>query len=222
MVDDSAAQRGSDPDCGRYLADRDETAFAGLVRRHGAMVLSVCRRASPCPRRRRCLPGHLSDPRPQGRFHPQPRIHRRLAARRRLSSGGPTAPRRQPPSGAGASRRGRGGAGAGRRVDLREVRAALDEELNALPEKYRAPLVLCYLEGRTRDEAARQLGWGLNTLRGRLERGRGQLRGRLLRRGLSLSAAWLAAALGPPPARGEALVLGGVVRRGPPPWRRRW
>jgi RNA polymerase sigma factor (sigma-70 family) len=79
----------------------------------------------------------------------------------------------------------------------REVRAALDEELNALPECYRAPLVLCYLEGRTRDEAARQLGWGLTTLRGRLERGRAQLRARLLRCGLSLSAAWLAAALAP-------------------------
>src|SRR5262249_23260368 len=68
------------------------------------------------------------------------------------------------------------------------------------------PLVLCYLEGRTRDEAARQLGWSLDVLRGRLERGRTALRRRLVRRGLALSAALLAEAVIPPTAPAPAPV----------------
>jgi RNA polymerase sigma factor (sigma-70 family) len=80
-------------------------------------------------------------------------------------------------------------------VTWSEALAVLDEELARLPAGYRAALALCYLQGRTQDEAARQLGWSLGTLRGQLERGRDKLRARLLRRGVSLPAALLGVAL---------------------------
>jgi DNA-directed RNA polymerase specialized sigma24 family protein len=52
-------------------------------------------------------------------------------------------------------------------VTWRAARAVLDEELARLPDAYRAPLVLCYLEGKTQDEAARELGWAMGAFRGR-------------------------------------------------------
>jgi RNA polymerase sigma-70 factor (ECF subfamily) len=76
-------------------------------------------------------------------------------------------------------------------IARRELRRVLDDELHHLPEKYRAPLVLCYLEGKTNEEAARQLGWPTGSMSRRLERGRALLRLRLLRRGLSLGTALL-------------------------------
>src|SRR5207244_5341753 len=72
-------------------------------------------------------------------------------------------------------------------VTWRDGLRVLDEELGRLPESYRAPLVLCYLEGKTQDEAARLLGWTLGAFRGRLERGRARLRDRLTRRGVGLA-----------------------------------
>jgi RNA polymerase sigma factor (sigma-70 family) len=69
-------------------------------------------------------------------------------------------------------------------VVWREVRQALDEELQRLPERLRSPLLLCYLSGLSRDEAAKQLGWSLGTLKRRLEAGRKALRTRLARRGI--------------------------------------
>src|SRR5206468_653857 len=65
------------------------------------------------------------------------------------------------------------------------------------PDGFRAPLVLCYLQGKTRDEAARQLGWSVGAVKSRLERGREMLRRRLGRRGVSLSAGLLASSLAP-------------------------
>src|SRR5262249_5935378 len=75
-----------------------------------------------------------------------------------------------------------------------ELRQILDEELNRLPEKYRTPLVLCYLEGKTNEEAARQLGRPVGTIWYQLSRGREMLKGRLSRRGVGLSAVALGAA----------------------------
>src|SRR5262249_23500484 len=77
----------------------------------------------------------------------------------------------------------------------RELIAVLDDELQKLPEKYRAPRVLCYLEGMTGDDAARQLGCSARTVKRRLADARECLRGRLERRGLALPAALLVAGL---------------------------
>jgi len=78
---------------------------------------------------------------------------------------------------------------------VRELSAVLDEAVGRLPERYRSPIVLCHVEGRTRDEAARRLGCSPRTLQRRLERGRALLRARLGGRGVTLSAALAAPAL---------------------------
>src|SRR5262249_15293282 len=100
-------------------------------------------------------------------------------------------------------------------------------ELHNLPDRYRAPLVLCYLEGNTRDEAAAKLGWPAGKFRGMLERAREHLRARLARRGLTLSVTLLgalcplASAAAVPPGRARAgveaaaAVAGGKAVTGP-------
>ncbi len=77
-------------------------------------------------------------------------------------------------------------------LSARELFLALDEEMARLPETYRLPLLLCGLEGRSQEEAARLLGWTPGSVKGRLERGRARLHARLTRRGLTFSAALLA------------------------------
>jgi RNA polymerase sigma factor (sigma-70 family) len=76
-----------------------------------------------------------------------------------------------------------------------ELRPVLHDELNRLPEKYRIPIILSYLEGRTNEEVAGLLSWPVGTVKGRLSRARDLLRTRLVRRGLVLSAAFLCSAL---------------------------
>ena len=94
--------------------------------------------------------------------------------------------------------------GAAERLKEIGVTQGLHEELNRLPEHYRSPLLLCYLEGMTQEEAATALGWSATTLKGRLTRGRELLRGRLTGRGLTLSAG-LAATVFVPAGMSHAL-----------------
>jgi RNA polymerase sigma factor (sigma-70 family) len=179
----------------RVVAGRDEAAFAEVVRRHGALVWGVCRRLLQQEQDAEDAfqATFLVLARQAGTVRAGSSlaswlygVARRVAARARAE-----AARRRRHEGAAAVVPGVAAA------DLRwdDVRAVLDEELARLPERYRAPLVLCYLEGQTQDEAARALGWSDGTLRGRLQRGRQRLRAGLARRGLSLSAALLGSAL---------------------------
>jgi RNA polymerase sigma factor (sigma-70 family) len=80
-------------------------------------------------------------------------------------------------------------------LDRQDLRPVLDEELSRLPERYRAPVVLCYLEGKTVAQAACELGWPHGTVASRLARARERLHTRLTRRGVTLPAAGLAALL---------------------------
>jgi RNA polymerase sigma factor (sigma-70 family) len=178
----------------RFAARRDEAAFAVLVRRHGRLVRAVCRRVlGPTPDAEDAFQATflvLARKAGSGRWHDSVGnwlygVARRVALRAKADAGRRRARERRaarlpeaPPETAS-----------------HELAAVLDEELLRLPAHYRAPLLLCYLEGRTRDEAARQLGCALGTLKHRLERGRELLRARLTRRGLTLSAALLAGEL---------------------------
>src|SRR5262249_40439611 len=76
-----------------------------------------------------------------------------------------------------------------------ELWPLLDDEIGRLPERYRAPLVLCYLEGKTQEQAARALGYPRSSLSTRLGRARSLLRERLVRRGIVLSAGLLTGVL---------------------------
>jgi RNA polymerase sigma factor (sigma-70 family) len=195
-----------------FLARRSDEAFAALVGRHGPMVLNVCRRIlhdahaaedvfqatflvlarrAGALRRRASLAGFLHG------------VAYRLAvrARRRKSQGLPAAVCDR-------------SVGPAEGLAWKEMLGILDDELGRLSDRYRAPLVLCYLEGRTQDEAARQLGWGLNTLRRRLAQGRRLLEARLRGRGVTLSAALAgllaASASVPGPLRAATLAAAGA------------
>jgi RNA polymerase sigma factor (sigma-70 family) len=194
----------------RFATEYDEAAFARLVERHGPLVLGVCRRVlrdaedsddafqatffvlarkAASVRRSESLAGWLY--RVAYRIALQARaerLRRHLRERQGHHMRRPDQP-------------------AATWDDLRPV---LDEELHALPDKYRLPVVLCYLEGRTLAQAAADLGWPRGTVAGRLARARDLLRQRLTRRGVALSAGLLAALLaeGAAPAAVPAALVG--------------
>jgi RNA polymerase sigma factor (sigma-70 family) len=198
----------------RFASRREEAAFAALVQRHGPMVLGALRRVLQDP--------HDADDAFQATFLVLARkagslarpeklanwlygVACRTAARAKAQAARRRAHERQFTDMPAVEARPNGA------EPLHELRLVLDEELRRLPDKYRAPLVLCYLEGKTYAEAARALGWAEGTVSGRLARARGVLRGRLTRRGLALSAGAFAlsqstAPAAVPPALADATV----------------
>ncbi len=177
-----------------WIVRRDEAAFAALVERHGSMILAVCRRVL-----RRL---HDAEDACQATFLVLARKAGSIRKKDSLSSwlhgvafrvASDLKKRDARKQNEGKSIDEVPGGDTVSEVTWQEAQVVLDEELNRLPESYRAPLVLCYLEGRARDEAAQQLGWNARTLRSRLERGRELLRSRLLRRGIAPSIALLSA-----------------------------
>jgi RNA polymerase sigma factor (sigma-70 family) len=173
----------------RFVRLGDPAAFEALVRRHGPMVLGVCRRA--------LRDEHAAEDAFQTTFLVlvrraaaigEPRLlanwlygvafrvaHKARSAALRRAEHERQAAAMAPADPLDELTRG-------------ELRSLLEGELYRLPEKYRAPLVLCYLEGKTHQEAARQLGWPVGSMSARLARGRELLRGRLAQRCRSLPA----------------------------------
>jgi len=182
----------------RFVTSKDEGAFAALVQRHGPMVMNVCRRVlrnfqdaeDACQATFLLLVRKASSIRKRDSaaswlhgvaYRVARNLSREIGRRHVREQLVPHIP----------------DCASMDNLTWREVQVALDQELNRLPERYQGPLVLCYLEGKTRDQAARHLGWSLGTLRGRLERGRKLLPSRMVRRGLTLSAALLGSAVAP-------------------------
>jgi RNA polymerase sigma factor (sigma-70 family) len=178
-----------------FAARRDEAAFAVLMERHGPLVWSVCRR----------LLGHEQDAEDafQATFLILARKAGSVAWRADAGNWLYAVALR-------VAREARARAGRRRRLEREVVMAApaepneepdreacgiVVEEVQRLPEKYRLPVVLCYLQGKTYGEAAQLLGWPEGTVSGRLGRARELLRRRLLRRGLGLPAGGVATLL---------------------------
>jgi RNA polymerase sigma factor (sigma-70 family) len=177
-----------------FQAGRDEASFRALLRRHGPMVWDVCRtvlrgeadaedafqatflvlaRDAGSIRQSASLGGWLYGVAYRTALKARAESDKRRKYESRVSG------RPAPPA-----------------EDLTwdEAKGVLHEELNRLAERYRTPLVLCYLQGKTQDEAAARLGLSKGTLKRRLEQGRALLRARLVRRGLGPAAALIVSA----------------------------
>jgi RNA polymerase sigma factor (sigma-70 family) len=201
----------------RFVQRRDQGAFASLVARYGPLVLGVCRRV--------LRDAHEAEDVAQATFLILARkaaairrpealaawLHgtaRRLALRcrrgevrrrKREAESLQTTPKRAPPHPLDE-------------ITARELLLILDEEVQRLPETYRLPVLLCCLEGRSQEEASRQLGWTAGSVKGRLERGRARLHARLARRGLMLTAVFAAAEISRTAASGATLPTGAIAR----------
>lgn len=175
----------------RYAAERSEAAFEALVERHGRMVLGVCERL--------LKDSHDAEDAFQATFLVLARGPAKLrrsdsvaswlhgvALRIGLNAKRQAAVRRE------HERRVAEMTETESETAWRDLGPVLDEELGRLPERLRAPVVLCYLQSKSTKEAAKELGWTHGALRGRLAKARDLLRGRLSRRGIVIGAALLA------------------------------
>jgi RNA polymerase sigma factor (sigma-70 family) len=179
----------------QFCARGDEAAFTELVRRHGPMVLGVCRRL---------LGGADADDAFQATFVVLFRRARSLERRGSLAGFLYTVAYHVALRARAASARRR--SQERQVVDMpradcrteevwRDLQPVLDDELNRLPDKYREPVLLCYVQGKTNEEAARLLRLPVGTVKSRLSRARDLLKGRLSRRGVTLATGVLAAVL---------------------------
>jgi RNA polymerase sigma factor (sigma-70 family) len=176
----------------RYIARRDESAFAMLVERYGSLVLGVCRRVLQnvhdaedafqatfmvLARRARELDhrGPLGNWLYAVAYRTALKARTALVRRRALERQTQDMPARESVDGR----------------EWEDLKPVLDEELAKLPEKYRAPLVLCFLQGKSHQEAANALGWPSGSMSRRMSRARELLRERLVRRGILLPSAVL-------------------------------
>jgi RNA polymerase sigma factor (sigma-70 family) len=166
-----------------------ESAFAALLERHGPMVFRACRdilrdeHDAMDALQATFLTLALRGRSLWVRDSLGPWLHRvacRIAVRAKQSAGLRRAAERRAAEATARS------VGKETRNDLGAI---LHEEVNRLPERYRIPVVLCDLEGRTYEEAARHLGCPVGTVKSRLARARERLRGRLARRGITAPAA---------------------------------
>jgi RNA polymerase sigma factor (sigma-70 family) len=200
-----------------FLSRHDEAAFAALVRRHGPMVLGVCRRVlghvqdaedafqatflllarkGGSVRKRPALAGFLYGVAYRLALGLRRSARRRRAHERRAKAVSPRDPAAE--------------------LDWREVQTLLGEAIEQLPELYREAFVLCHLEGRGRAEVARLLGIEEGTVSSRLDQARKRLQRRLAARGVTLTAVLAGLVLAQPAARGAvpATLLATTVRAG--------
>jgi RNA polymerase sigma factor (sigma-70 family) len=207
----------------RYVSERDPKAFAALVERHGPLVWNVCRRVlgdahdaedafqaaflvllrkADTLRSPEELAGWLHGVARRVALKARTARVRRLSEVRLLAD---RPPRTYPDPLA--------------ELSARELLTVLDEEVQRLPTPYRLPVILCDLERRSQEEAARQLGWSPGSVKGRLERGRARLHDRLARRGLTLSAVLMAAEVAHGVASSRVVTtLADAIVRGVPSW----
>ena len=173
----------------RFGRGPDGDAFAALVQRYGPLVLGVCRRvlrqeqdaedafqATFLVLARKA--GSIDQPERLGNWLYG--VASRVAQKARAETARRRARQQQVTDMPAAE--------PGHEADWDDLRQVLDEEVERLPDKFRLPILLCHLQGKTREEAAQQLGWSPGAVKGMLERGRELLRSRLARRGLALSA----------------------------------
>lgn len=180
----------------RFIQGKDETAFAALFRRHGPMVLGVCLRA--------LRDVHKAEDACQATFLVLAQRAESIRNSTSLSSWLHGVARHIAANLNREDRRRRvrekkrqtsAAADPAAQVTWQEASRILDEEIERLPPVLRAPIILCYLDGQTRDQAAKKLELSVGTLHGRLERGRRLLGIRLSRRGLTLPASLAAGSL---------------------------